>query len=57
MDKHEPPEAIRAEEPAPEGAPARRPYEAPRVRSFPLFERMALGCDAGLKGSGFEDFS
>ena len=43
-------------EPQPD-APARRPYVRPELRTFPLFERMALTCNPGLKGSGEEDDS
>lgn len=37
--------------------PSKRPYRTPRVESYPLFERMALNCDPGMKNSGEDDFS
>lgn len=41
----------------PTGTPARRPYRTPELKSFPLFERMALACTPILKGSGEDDES
>jgi len=35
----------------------RRPYAAPRVETYPLFERMALVCDPWMKNTGEDDFS
>lgn len=45
------------QKPAPLTRVEKRAYKAPHIESYPLFERMALNCDPGMKSTGEDDFS